>query len=401
MPNTGINGSGTFPATANDIYGLIETLAVQNIRDVKSTNRIVDGFYDYEIDNGKVIEEAIIEMAEAQAFDKNAYSFAPTDPTVQVRYFNNFEGKQYATTVRRDDIRAILANKGTGVEDVVARIIGSLGEGESNQDFIDARNALYASDMVNYRSIIGGVPASVKGVIYALRDMYNHVKCNNDDLTAVKYVSATPEEDIRIAVSTKLMNLIDVIELASIFNLEKEELFGKLVIIDVDDLTDHTYDYFAFVYDRKAMGRATRLYEYTQDISGKGRFTNHYLTTERAYFHNGLFKGCYLDCTEACTTAKATIIGNPTSYTVTKTLSHATTASTVASVYQNEGYSATFTAASGYVIHGDGSAATVTMGGTAITDDALTISADYKTVTVNVPHVTGNLVVTITGVSSS
>ena len=399
MANTGINGSGTFPATSNDVYGLIETLAVQNIRDVKSTNRIVDGFYDYEVDNGKVIEEAIIEMAEAQAFDKDAYSFAPTDPSVQVRYFNNFVGKQYAATVRRDDIRAIIANKGTGVEDVVARIIGTLGEGESNQDFIDARDALYKADMKNYRSIIGGVPASMKGVIYALRDMYNHCKCNNADLTSVEYVSATPEEDIRIAVSTKLMNLIDVIELASIFNLEKEELFGKLVIIDVDDLTDHTYDYFAFVYDRKAMGRATRLYEYTQDISGKGRFTNHYLTTERAYFHNGLFKGCYLDCTEACTTAKASIIDTPTSYSITKTLSHATTTSSVASVYQNESYSATFTAASGYEIHGDGSVATVTMGGTTITDDVLTISDNYKTVTVNIPHVTGNVVVTITGVS--
>lgn len=389
---TGIEGSATFPANSNDVYGLIETLSIQEIENVKSANKIIDGFREYEVDNGKVIEQSIIEMASAQAFDKNSYNFSATDPTVRPKYYNNFVPKQFKTTIRRDDIRAIIANKGVGVEDVVARILDTLTQGDGNYDFTQCRDLLYKADFVNYRSIIGGVPADMKGVIYALRDMYNHLICNNDDLTEAQFVSATPEADVRIALSPKVLNLMDVKEWATIFNMSKEELFGKIVKIDVDDLSDHTYDYFCYVYDVKALGRATRLYEWSQDIIGVGRYNNYYLTVERAYFHNGLFKGCYLDCTEACTTAKATIITTPTSYTVTKTLSHATTDSTVASVYQNEAYKATFVASAGYTL--TGATVSVTMGGTDITTTA------YKDGVVSIPHVTGNLAISITAVSA-
>lgn len=305
---TALEGSDQFPVNINDVYGLIETIASQNIRAVKSANKIVDGFYEYDVENGKVIEEAIIEMAQAQAFDKDAFAFTPSDPALRVRYFNNYESAQFEQTVRRNDIRKILADKGIGLETVIAQILDSLTQGEGYDDFQKMRTALFTADVTDYNTVIGGNPASMKGVIYALRDAYNHLKSNNSDLTAEDFVSSTPEEDIRIAITPKLLNLIDVVELANIFNLEKEELFGKIVVVDVDDQADSSNYYKAIVYDRKAFGRATRLYEYSQDISGRGLFTNHYLTVERAYFHNGLFKAAKIDCTAAATAAKAELI---------------------------------------------------------------------------------------------
>lgn len=306
---TTLEGSENFPQNINDVYGLIETIASQNIRAVKSSNRIVDGFYDYEVDNGKVIEEAVIEMAKAQAFDKNAFAFTPADPTVYVRYFNNFEAAQFETTVRRNDIRKILANKGVGLDDVVGSILDTLNQGEGFDDFKKMRNALITATVTDYNTtVLKGNPATMKGVIYALRDAYNHLKATNGDLTAEKYDSATPEEDIRIAITPKLLNLIDVVELANVFNLEKEALFGKLVVVDVDDLADRANDYKVIVYDRKAFGKATRLYEYSQDVSGRGLFTNHYLTVDRAYFHNGLFKAARIDATAAATAARGELI---------------------------------------------------------------------------------------------
>lgn len=393
MAITTFEGTSEFPKNANDVYGLIETLAVQEIKGLKSANKIVDGFREYDIENGKVIEEAVIEMAEAQAFNKDVPNFNPKDPHVQPKYFNNFESKQFKTTIRRDDIRAIIANKGVGVEDVVAEILDTLTQGESNYDFIQCRDLLYKANFKNYRTILGGVPTDMKGVLYAIRDMYNHLICNNSDLTGVEFVSATAENDVRIALSPKLLNLIDVKELASVFNMEKEALFGKIVKIDVDDLSDHTKDYFAYVYDVKALGRATRLYDFTQDVLGSTRYSNHFLTIERAYFHSDLFKGAFLDCTEACTTAKGTIIGNPTTYTITKTLSHATTASTEASVVLNEPYKATFVASSGYTLVG--AIASVTMGGNAVEG-----AFDESTGVVFIPNVKGNVVVTITAKSA-
>lgn len=306
---TALEGSDNFPVNINDVYGLIETIAAQNIRAVKSNNRIVDGFYEYDVTDGKVIEEAVIAMAKAQAFDKDDFSFAPTDPEVHVRYFNNYEAAQFETTIRRNDIRKVLANKGVGLDAVVGEILDTLNQGEGFDDFKKMRNAFFAADVTNYNTdVLNGNPASMKGVIYAIRDAYNHLKATNADLTAEDFDSATPEADIRIAITPKLLNLIDVVELANVFNLEKEELFGKIVVVDVDDLADPTNYYKVLVYDRKAFGRATRLYEYSQDISGRGLFTNHYLTVERAYFHNGLFKAARIDATAAATAARAEII---------------------------------------------------------------------------------------------
>lgn len=306
---TTLEGSDNFPVNINDVYGLIETIAAQNIRALRSTNRIVDGFFDYDVENGKVIEEAVIEMAKAQAFNKADFSFTPSDPAVHVRYFNNFEPKQFEATIRRDDIRAILAGKGVGLDSVVGETLETLTQGEGFYDFQQMRNVLFNANVVNYNTaVLKGNPTNMKGVLYAIRDAYNHLVSTNSDLTAAAYASGTPEADIRIAITPKLLNLIDVVELANVFNLEKEELFGRLVVVDVDDLAEETNFYKVVVYDRKAFGRATRVYDYTQDISGRARFTNHYLTVERAYFHNGLFKAARIDATAAANAARGELI---------------------------------------------------------------------------------------------
>ena len=311
---TPVDGSSTFPLNTNDVYGLVETLAVQNIRAVKSSNRIEDAFFEYPVANGKVIEEAIIEMAEAQNFTKVASpsgvpSFSPLDPTLYVKYFNNFEAKQFKTTIRRDDIRAIIADgKGAGVEEVVSQILGTLTEGEGFYDYEQMRAVIESADVGADASawlFDSKVPASSKGILYCVREMYNAIKATNDANGSVDAEQATPVEDIRIAISESVLNLIDVTELANAFNLSKEELFGKLVVLPLDDNYEGTK---ILVYDRKALGRATRVYDYTQDIIGVGRYTNHYLTTERAYFFNGLFKCLALDVSQAVATERGELL---------------------------------------------------------------------------------------------
>lgn len=387
---TSMIGSEDFPVNINDVYGLIETIASQNIRSVKSTNKIEDGLFYYDVENGTVIEEAVIEMAKGQAFDKNAYSFAPTDPVVHPLYFNNWEASQYATTVRRNDIRKIIANKGVGIEEIISAILDTLTQGEGYDDFKKSRNLILNAPCKNYRAILGGVPKTMKGVIYAARDMYNHVKSDNADLTSEEYVSSVPEGDIRVAITSKLLNLIDVAELAHVFNLSKEEMFGKLVVVDVDDLSESAAWYKLVVYDRKAMGRGRRLYEYSQDVSGKGLFTNHYLTDEMAFFYNGLFKACWLDCSKAAKSALADLVDTPATYTVTNTLSHCTSNNAAATTIANEPYAATITASEGYTL--EGATVEITMDGANITSDV------YKDGAISISSVSGNLAIKVTAV---
>lgn len=384
---TGNQGSKTFPANNNDKLGIIEVIASQNIRGLKSRNRLEDAFYFYDVTNGVVIEEAVIQAAKAQAFDKDAYDRKATDPVLYARYFNNWKSRQFPTTKRTNDIRKIIASKGTGVEEVAAEILDTLTQGENSDTFVLMRNCLMTSAVPNYRTHLGGVPKTMKGVLYALRDMYNHVRSDNDDLTADKYVSSVPDEDIRIAVTTKVLNLIDVTELANVFNLSKEELFGKLVVVDVDDIADSGMWYRAVVYDRKAMGHGRRMEEFSTEEIAKGLYTNYYYTVDDCVFYNPLFKACCIDCSVAAAAAKTDLVQAATEYTVTQTLNGATSSWTAAKVDANGTYYAQLTAPSGKAI----TAVTATVGATAVNG-----AYDATTGEVLIPFVTGNVAVTAT-----
>lgn len=315
MATTPINGSSSFPTTANEFLSAVETIAQQNVRAVESTNKIEDGFYEYEVKDGKVIEEAVIEMAEAQTFEPTAEGtqpdLSPLDPNVYIRYFNNFEPKQWKTTLRRDEIRAIIA-KGESEEAVAAQILATLTNGEGDYDYQQMRAVFENSSVgINASTALfnGGVPLSMKGVMYAIRKMFNAVKATNTiglD-TSISVKQGVPVGDIRIAISENVLALIDMVELASLFNLSKEEILGRVVVLPYDENYDGTR---VIVYDRKALGRATRTFEYSQDVLGLARYSNHGLTTERAYFYNALFKCLYLDISTAVSAAEAELIGS-------------------------------------------------------------------------------------------
>lgn len=303
-------GSSSFPTVANAFLTAVETIAVQNIREVVNTNLIEDAFYDYEVKDGKVIEEAIIAMAEAQSFVPTAEgsqpNLSPLDPTLYVKYFNNFEEKQFKQTLRKDEIRAIIA-KGETADAVASRILGTLTSGEGDYDYAQMRAVIEDATVgVNaVTDVLGNKkPTNMKGVMYAIRRMYNAVKATNTKGGAPTK-QGVPVADIRIAISEDVLALIDMTELANLFNLSKEEILGKVVRLPSD--ANYSGNRVC-VYDRKALGRATRTYEYDQDILGLARYSNHGLTTSRAYFYNALFKFLYLDISDAVAAAEAEIM---------------------------------------------------------------------------------------------
>ena len=100
-----------------------------------------------------------------------------------------------------------------------------------------------------------------------------------------------------------------MVELANLFNLSKEEILGKVVKLPYDEKYSGNR---ILVYDRKALGRGTRTYEYGQDVIALGRYSNHGLNTSRAYFYNSLFKAIALDVTDAVALAEGDIMENVT-----------------------------------------------------------------------------------------
>ena len=303
-------GSSNFPANANDFLTAVETIAQQNIRSVENTNLIEDAFYDYEVNDGKVIEEAIIEMAEAQAFVPTAEGqqpdLSPLDPKLYVKYFSEWESKQFKTTLRRDEIRAIIA-RDESAEAVASRIMATLTSGEGDYDYAQMRAVIEdASVGVDATTDVLGnkKPKNMKGVMYAIRKMYNAVKATNQK-GGVPCKQGVPVGDIRIAISEDVLALIDMVELANLFNLSKEEILGKVVMLPQDANYAGTR---VLVYDRKALGRGTRVFDYSQDILGLARYSNHGLNTERCYFYNNLFKALALDISDAVESAEGDIM---------------------------------------------------------------------------------------------
>ncbi len=314
MPTTPISGSVNFPATNNSFLAAVETIAQQNVRAVESTNKIEDAFYEYEVKDGKVIEEAIIAMASAQTFTPTAEGqqpdLSPLDPNLYIRYFNNFEEKQFKVTKRPDEIRAVIA-KGMSEEKLAAEILATLTAGEGDYDYTTERAIIENSSVgVSASTALfnNGVPQSSKGIMYAIRRMFNAIKATNtiglDPSISTK--QGVPVEDIRIAVSEDVLALIDMTELANLFNLSKEEILGKVVMLPYDSNYSGNR---VLVYDRKALGRATRLYEYGQDNMQLARYTNFGLTTSRAYFYNPLFKCLSLDVSTAVAAEAGKLIG--------------------------------------------------------------------------------------------
>lgn len=303
-------GKDEFPATANKFLSAVETIAEQNIRAVESTNEIEDAFYEYDVKEGKVIEEAIIEMAKEQSFEPTIEGsqpdLSPLDPKLHIKYFNEWETKQFKTTLRRDDINAIL-KRGESAESVASKILGTITAGEGDYDYKQMRSIIEDGTVgVDATSDVLGnkTPKNMKGVMYALRKMFNATKATNTK-GGVPCKQGVPVGDIRIAISEDALALIDMTELANLFNLSKEEILGKIVKLPYDD------DYAGsrvLVYDRKALGRATRIFDYTQDTLNLARYSNHALTTERAYFYNSLFKAMYLDISTAVSNAEAEIM---------------------------------------------------------------------------------------------
>ena len=314
MPVTPINGSQTFPATANAFLAAVETIAHQNVRAVKSTNRIEDAFYEYEVKDGKVIEEAIIAMAARQAFVPTAQGaqpdLSPLDPVLDIRYFNNFDENQFKVTKRPDEIHAVIAS-GMSEEKLAAEILDTLTAGEGDYDYSQMRAIIEDSVNVGVNASAAlfnnGVPQTAKGIMYAIRRMFNAVKATNTigigATTPIK--QGVPVEDIRVAVCEDVLALIDMTELANLFNLSKEEILGKIVMLPTDANYAGTR---VLVYDRKALGRATRTFEYGQDVLQLQRYVNFGLTTSRAYFYNPMFKCLSLDCSTAVAAEEGQLI---------------------------------------------------------------------------------------------
>lgn len=327
-------GSTTFDAKMNEWYNMLEGIVRQSLNDVQMDDPLRDDdavfFWDCKPETGatgQTIETSIIAAAQGQAYSPDgAPDFTGVNPKFYTRFFREWIDIQYETQVNRDEARKAASGKGVSENDIAQYIVDSLAQGESRDDFYARRDLLMNSPVYNFSTVIGGVPTTMDGAIWAIREAYNYLTSINSGLASGPYASRVKPVDVRIAITDKALNLIDVVRLANVFNLEKDDLLGRIVVVPAGDLPAEQ-QYRAVIYDRKAMNVAEFTYDYTQDIIGQKRKTLHYLTISRQYFYNSLFKACAIDLTVAAQAAVATLTEAQKTFTVESTLNGVATLS--------------------------------------------------------------------------
>lgn len=300
----------------NATYNMVEKIARQVIRNVTTEDRLAI-FDKVPINDGTTIEEAVVGLAEATSYDKDAVDvFVKTNPNMYVRYYKNWTPLQYATTAQINEIRKVMLTGGNA-EDLAERIAGALVESDK-QDKYERTKGLLKWATTNNGIVKVGTLASddYKGILTALKNTVSGMTFVNTNYNVAQIKRRTRLDDIVILMPYTVKNAIDVEELAGVFNLSKAEIGSRIIEIDGDETN-------IYIVDRQALLIYTRLYEMSTLWNPKGLYMNYWLTNDRLYALSPLFDACYIQLTAGTgANAQKVVVTNTTSNPVnTKTVS--------------------------------------------------------------------------------
>lgn len=291
MPyNTGTNAAELDYKTTLD---MVEKIAKQVIRVATADDRLAE-LEKGEIDNGTVIENVVVELAEAGAF-VDTYDgtdatnpFKALEPELAVKYFTEWTQRQFSTKVSMQKLRKVM-RAGGGVQELADAIVAALVEGENNTNY-ETVKAMFADSGVRAGAIVDIATVSdatdYKGILVALKNAISGMTFVNTTHNKAGIKRKTNRENIRILMPYHLRNAIDVEELAGVFNLEKAEVASRIIEIDTPTVDD------IYVFDIDAVQIYTRLKEMTSEFNGKTLETNFFYTVDKLYALSPLFDCC-------------------------------------------------------------------------------------------------------------
>lgn len=296
----GIAPASYTPNTESGLGSMIGKVAEQVIRDVVAKNPLAV-FDKVPVANGDTIEQTVIKLANAQAYDSTgAGALTRKTPSMSVLYFKSWTRGKFETTVDASVIRKVLQT-GKGVDEVASKLVGVLGESDKYEKYTQMKNLLkwgrQSADggtgavLVNAETVAYSSGIQYSKVLLAIKNAVSGMKFVNTSYNASSVNRSTRAEDIYILMPYKLKNEIDVEELAGVFNLDKADIRDK--IIEIDSATESKFQYI-YIVDRNAILNYTRLYEMAEQKNADGLFWNYFLHTERLYAICPLFDACYI-----------------------------------------------------------------------------------------------------------
>ena len=288
-------GASYVPNTYAPYDDMIGKIAFQIIKEVETKNPLAV-FDKMPVDNGDTIEQALVKLVDANAYDPTGANALTRDTAVKVavRYFNNWQRHNYKTTIDYSEIRKVLTT-GRGAEEVADKIVSVLAKSRIHDKFgslkamlqwgraigsYDAATAVIQSSTTI--PALGGGGIDAKAIIKAIKNTIKGFTFVSTDYNVPALKQSSALDDIYVVMSYKMKTALDVDELAGVFNLEKDRIDAKIIEIDDDDN-------YIYVVDEKAILDYTRLYEMVNQLNADGLFWNYFLHVSDLFAISPLF----------------------------------------------------------------------------------------------------------------
>lgn len=280
--NNGVNAENI--DVVNDYYEGIDAIFKSDITTADTRNTL-DGFYKGEAVNGKIKEELFIEMAEPYAFvkDDTQYVFKGNDAGLHFVYYGDWNNEQSNKELFDFKVREMLAN-GKTLDDIAMSVVASLRNGDNDKIFNDLKGLLLTAkeSMTPYEV---ATVSTTEDLLLQIRNAISDFEFANDTYCAYKH--ATIKENIRIIISAKLVNLIDVTKLANTLNIDRAEMDALFWKVD-------TTDNVIYIVDKNAIGYFTRNTQGYSERLRPMRKTIFYYDNDKLYYYSPLFKATYI-----------------------------------------------------------------------------------------------------------
>lgn len=219
------------------VSALMDKFALQIARNAMFENPLRE-FKGAMLTHGKDIEELFVDLVTAQVYDPEKAEtevFKRNLPDIKAVFHRENRQYLYKTTIHRDELRKALLSE-DGLENLVNKIVQALYVGDSYDEFLIMKHliAQYAIEGKFAVEVVAPVTdeATAKAALAKIKEVSNKMTFISDKYNYAGVKTCTLKPDQVILVTPEFEALLGVEVLAYVFNMDKAELNGRVVLID-------------------------------------------------------------------------------------------------------------------------------------------------------------------------
>lgn len=312
-------GATTHTNVYDSIYGLLQTLSVQDITNCEVGSTLADEFDTVVIGNGQYVQDIFIKMA------KDAYLFVGGKPFADYvdgtetlnrpefveEFAETWVKRQYNMGYNRKDLATMLA-QGKNEEAIKNDAISNIAKKKILDD--EAYNLELITSTTNKSKVVQSgattgevnlstfktITSDLKDVPYNIRQIINKLTKFNSWASTRGYESGTSADQIVVYMSETAQNILDTYCKTGIYNLQF--LYDNFAMRTIPDqyLTDNNLSLdVIYIFDKRHIKKYIRdeVTESAYDVPSQTYGV--FYTLEEMHRTTGFFKACYFDASTA------------------------------------------------------------------------------------------------------